>query len=168
MHLRPATADDAQAIAEIYNHAVANTTASFDTEPKSAGDRTAWLIGRAPRHPVIVAESDGAVIGWGALSPYSERPAYLGTVEISVYVDPVWHRQGTGRAISARLLELAYERGLHAVLARICTENTGSIEMVRALGFTDAGTMHEVGRKFGRWLDVVTWEYRVPSAPDVS
>lgn len=168
MQLRPATIDDAAAIAAIYNHAVANTTASFDVEPKSVENRAAWLTGRAPRHPVIVAEADGAVVGWGALSPYSERPAYHATVEISVYVDPAWHRRGVGRAIAAGLLELGAAHGLHAVLARICTENTGSIEMVRTLGFTDAGTMHEVGRKFDRWLDVVTWEYRVPAASGVS
>jgi phosphinothricin acetyltransferase len=162
MQIRPARTDDAAAIAEIYNQAVTGTTASFDTVPKTAADRRAWLEGRAKRHPVIVAEEDGEVIGWGALSRYSERPAYDATVEVSVYVDSRWHRKGTGRALTSALLDIAPHVGLHVVLARICTENTGSIAMVRSLGFTDAGTMHEVGLKFGRWLDVATWEYRVP------
>lgn len=168
MHLRPATLDDAAAITTIYNQAVIATTASFDTEPKSVDDRRTWLDGRRPRHPVIVAEEDGTVIGWGALSPYSDRPAYDATVEISVYVDEAWHKRGVGRTLSRALLDLAVERGVHAVIARICTENTGSIVMVRSLGFAEVGTMREVGRKFDRWLDVVTWEYRVPVGATVS
>lgn len=168
MLLRHAMATDATAIAAIYNHAVEHTTASFDTQPKSADDRARWLAERAERHPVIVAEDDGTVIGWGALSPYSERPAYDATVEISIYVAEGHHRRGIGRALARELLAMAPALGLHVVLARICTENDASIAMVRTLGFTDAGTMHEVGRKFGRWLDVATWEYRVPALHDAA
>lgn len=160
MLLRPATLDDADAIAAIYNQAVIETTASFDLEPKSVADRRKWLEDRGPRHPVIVAEMDGAVVGWGALSRYSDRAAYDATAEISVYVDARHHRRGIGRALTARLMELAVEVGLHAVIARICTENTGSIAMTRQMGFSEVGTMHEVGRKFGRWLDVAIYEWR--------
>ena len=167
MHLRHATGTDASAIAAIYNHAVEHTTASFDTEPKTAEDRVRWLDERSERHPVIVAEDAGEVIGWGALSPYSERPAYDATAEISIYVAEGHHRRGVGRALGSALLAKAPALGLHTILARICTENAASIAMVRALGFSDAGTMHEVGHKFGRWLDVATWEYRVPH-PDVT
>ena len=163
MLVRRATSSDAAAIAAIYNHAVERTTASFDTEPKSAEDRAGWLSGRAERHPVIVSEDAGEVVGWGALSPYSERPAYDATAEISIYVAEGRHRRGIGRTLSRELLAMAPSLGLHVILARICTENEASIEMVRSLGFRDAGTMHEVGRKFGRWLDVVTWEYPVPA-----
>jgi phosphinothricin acetyltransferase len=168
MLLRAATPADAVAIAAIYNQAVVGTTASFDIAPKSAEDRGRWLESRSPSHPVLVAEEDGAVIGWGALSSYSERPAYAATVEISVYVDGNYVRRGIGRALADALLAAAADSDLHSVLARICTENVGSIRMVRSLGFVEAGTMHEVGRKFGRWLDVVTWEYLVPSADDVT
>lgn len=168
MLLRAAATDDAEAIAAIYNVAVTGSTASFDTEPKTPADRTRWLSARASRHPVIVAEETRAVIGWGALSPYSERPAYDATAELSIYVDADWHRRGVGRALAVALLEAAPRVGLHSVLARICTENDASIRMVRELGFTEAGTMHEVGHKFGRWLDVVTWEYLVPGSGPVS
>jgi len=161
MHIRDARAADAAAIAEIYNHAVLTTTASFDIEPKSVEDRARWLAGRSPLHPVIVAEVDGIVVGWGALSPYSERPAYSATVEVSVYVAESYRGNGGGRALTRVLIERAHLAELHVLLARICTENMASIAMVRSIGFTEAGTMHEVGRKFGRWLDVVTWEYRI-------
>lgn len=168
MRIRPATADDAAAITAIYNQAVTASTASFDLEPKTVDDRLAWLANRLPRHAVLVAEDDAALVAWGALSPYSERAAYAATAEISVYVDADRARKGLGRALSLALLDVAAQEGLHSVLARICTENTGSIAMVESLGFTEAGMMHEVGRKFGRWLDVVTWEYRVPAGSGVS
>ncbi|MHB1136160.1 MAG: GNAT family N-acetyltransferase [Coriobacteriia bacterium] len=159
MDIRDATAADAVAIAEIYNDAVLTTTASFDTEPKTPEDRMQWLAARSTVHPVLIAEIDGTVAGWGALSPYSERPAYAATVELSVYVSASYRGQGVGRALTCALIDRGRLAALHVVLARICTENGASIAMVRSLGFTDAGTMHEVGRKFGRWLDVATWEY---------
>ena len=159
MDIRDATAADAAVIAKIYNDAVLTTTASFDVEPKSSEDRVRWLAARSPVHPVLIAEIDGTVAGWGALSPYSERPAYAATAELSVYVAAPHRGQGVGRALTRALVERGRLAALHVLLARICTENEASITMVRSLGFTDAGTMHEVGRKFGRWLDVATWEY---------
>lgn len=168
MLIRPATAGDVPAITEIYNHAVLHTTASFDLEPKSIEDRQRWLDSRSPRHPVLVAEQDDSVLAWGALSRFSERPAYDATVELSVYVHPARHRQGIGRALTVALLEAAAVVGVHSVLARICTENEGSVSMVHSLGFAEAGTVREVGRKFDRWLDVVTWEYLTEASRDVS
>lgn len=161
MDIRDATAGDAAAIAEIYNDAVRTTTASFDTEPKSAEDRARWLVSRSPVHPVLVAESDGVIAGWGALSAYSDRPAYSATAEVSVYVAATHRGQRLGSTLTSALIERARLARLHVLLARICTENEASIAMVRALGFAEAGTMHEVGWKFGRWLDVVTWEYNL-------
>jgi len=168
MLVRAATVHDAGVITTIYNQTVVTSTATFDTEPKSAEDRARWLSDRAARHPVLVAEQSGEVVGWGALSPYSDRTGYAATAEISVYVDERSLRRGIGRALSVALLEAAAREGLHSVLARICTENVESVRMVRSLGFAEAGTMHEVGRKFDRWLDVVTWEYLVATPDAVS
>lgn len=167
MHIRPATPDDVPAITAIYNQAVLTSTVSFDLEPKTEDDRMRWFTERKPQHPVVVAEQNGVLMGWGALSKFAERPAWNGTAEISVYVSETHRRKGLGRALSLALLELAPDLGLHAILARICTENLGSISMVRSLGFSEAGTVHEVGRKFGRWLDVVTWEYLIAETRDV-
>ena len=164
MHVRPATPDDAAAITDIYNQAVRATTASFDIEPKSVEERLAWLADRAPRHPVIVAEDESTVAGWGALSRYSERPAYDATVEISVYVDAAWHRRGVGRLLTDTLLARASAIGVHSVIARICTENAASVSLCKEAGFAEAGVMHEVGWKFERWLDVATYEYIVREA----
>lgn len=164
VHILPATIHDAAAIAAIYNHAVLNTTATFDTEPKTPADREAWLAHHAlrPQHPVIVAEIDGAVAGWGSFSSWSDRCSYASTVEMSVYIDPAYHRRGIGRALAERLLELAPAIGVHYILGRICTENTASIALTESLGFASIGVMHEVGRKFDRWLDVAMYELLVP------
>lgn len=159
MKIRPALITDVPAITDIYNHAVLTSTASFDLEPKSIEDRECWLSEREERHPVFVAEEDGVVLGWAALSRISPRAAWGATVEISVYIHDEHKRKGVGRALSLRLLEQAPRVGVHSVLARICTENLGSIAMVRSLGFVESGTVHEVGYKFERWLDVVTWEW---------
>lgn len=161
MDIRDARTSDAAAIAEIYNDAVLTTTASFDVEPKTPEDRVRWLAARSPVHPVLIAEIEGAVAGWGALSPYSERRAYAATAELSVYVATPYRGRGVGPALTSALVERGRLAALHVLLARICTENEASITMVRRLGFTEAGTMHEVGWKFGRWLDVVTWEYNL-------
>ncbi|MCE5191309.1 MAG: N-acetyltransferase family protein [Actinomycetia bacterium] len=165
--IRTAVPQDAPAIAAIYNHAVLTTTATFDTEPKSVENRLEWLAGRARRHPVIVAEHDGFVVGWGALSPWSDRPSYAATVEISVYVDPDHRREGLGTALSRELLRMAPVIGIHTVLSRISSENAASLAMAERLGFTTVGTMHEVGRKFDRWLDVVMLERIVAARPHV-
>lgn len=163
MRIRPARPEDAEAIAEVYNHAVLHTTATFDTEPVTPESRREWLARRNPEHPVIVAEDDGAVVGWAALSPWSDRCAYRTSVELSVYVTPGHHRRGIGRTLAEHLLALAPSLGAHAVLARICTENEASIALVERLGFEPCGVQREVGRKFDRWLDVAVYELLVPS-----
>ncbi|MDO8848774.1 MAG: N-acetyltransferase family protein [Coriobacteriia bacterium] len=158
MHIRPATADDVPAITAIYNQAVTDTTASFDLESKTLDERMTWFVNHGPRHPVFVAEAEGQIAGWGSLSPYSERPAYDATVEISIYIERSWHRRGIGAALGQQLLASAREIGLHVIVARICTENEASLRLTRNLGFEDAGTLHAVGFKFGRWLDVAQLE----------
>lgn len=160
--IRPATAVDAARIAAIYNVAVATSTATFDEQEKTPQDRAAWLAAHeAAGLPVLVAEHDGEVIGWGSLSAYSDRCSYRSTVEISVYIDGRHLHEGLGSALSHALIEAAPGCGVHAILARICTENAASIGMTRKLGFTELGTMRETGCKFGRWLDVAVFELLV-------
>jgi L-amino acid N-acyltransferase YncA len=105
-----------------------------------------------------VAERDGRVVGWASLSRYSDRCAYEATVEASAYIDEAETGRGLGTALSQALLEAGRAGGVHAVLARICTENTASLAMSRKLGFVEVGVMREVGVKFGRSLDVMVLE----------
>jgi phosphinothricin acetyltransferase len=157
--IRPATTDDAAAMAAIYNQAVAASTATFDTIPETPERRLAWLAEHtAPQHPVIVAEREGRVVGWGSLSAYSTRCAYEATVEASTYIDENETGRGLGTRLSEALLEAGRAGRVHAVLARICTENAPSLAMCRKLGFFEIGVMREVGVKFGRSLDVMMLE----------
>jgi phosphinothricin acetyltransferase len=157
--IRRATRDDAAAMAAIYNQAVASSTATFDTAEQSPQEREAWLDEHtAPQHPVLVAERDGRVVGWASLSRYSTRCAYEATVEASAYIDENETGRGLGTTLSEALLEAGREGGVHAVIARICTENVASLAMSRKLGFFEIGVMREVGVKFGRSLDVMWLE----------
>jgi phosphinothricin acetyltransferase len=157
--IRPATRADAAAIAAIYNQAVENTVATFDTVPETVAAREAWLDEHTrPQHPVLVAEVDGHVAGWSSLSSYSTRCAYDSTVEVSTYIDEACQGRGIGPSLTAAVLDAGKAGGVHAVLSRICTENERSIRMAKQGGFFEVGVMREVGRKFGRTLDVLVLE----------
>jgi L-amino acid N-acyltransferase len=158
MHLRLATLDDAEAIREMYNLEVTTSTATFDLVPRSLEEQRRWQGARSGAHAVVVAELDGAVAGFGALSPWRDRPAYATTVEDSVYVHRDHHGAGIGKALLGLLVETATSHGFHACMARIVGGHEASIGLHRACGFEVVGTEREVGRKLGRWLDVVLME----------
>ncbi|MCI4353624.1 MAG: N-acetyltransferase family protein [Thermoplasmata archaeon] len=163
--IRTARVGDADRIRTIYNEAVQSTTATFDTEPRSLAEQVSWLKDHDGRHPVLVAELGPTLVGWAALSPWSERQAYNGTAEISVYVDPAWRNRGVGRALLTELLAEGSRCGLHLVLARIAEGNPVSRALHVVMGFSSVGVMHEVGNKFGRYLDVELLELRLAAAP---
>ena len=160
--IRHASPADAEAIRAIYNYEIENETATFDLVPRSLEDQLAWQNARSGAFCVFVAELDGDVVGFGALSPYKERPAYRTTVEDSVYVRRDLARHGIGRAILAHLLQTAADGGFHSVMARITTLSEGSIALHSALGFQLVGIEREVGRKFNKWLDVALMQYLIP------
>lgn len=152
--IRPAVPADLEAITGIYNDAVLTTTATFDTEPRSLREQTAWFSSHGGRFTVLVAEDAGVVLGWASLSRWSERVAYDGTAETSVYVHGKHRRGGIGRTLMAAIIECATTSGFHTLIARIAGESTASLRLHEGLGFVHIGTMKEVGRKFGRHLDV--------------
>jgi L-amino acid N-acyltransferase YncA len=158
MQLRLATADDAEAIREIYNVEVTTSTATFDLVPRSLEDQRTWLAARSGAHAVVVATIDGTVCGFASLSPWRDRPAYATTVEDSVYVHRDHHGKGAGKALLSELLSTATAHGFHACMARIVGGHEASIALHTSCGFEVVGTEREVGRKFGRWLDVVLME----------
>jgi len=158
LEIRRAAPEDAADVARIYNHYVATSTATFDTEERSVEDRAAWLAEHGDEHPVLVAERDGAMVGWGSLSRWGTRCAYKHTVEISVYISPDARSTGVGRALTDALVERARQAGHHAVIAQIVSENDASLSMSVKAGFETVGRLREVGRKFDRWLDVVLME----------
>lgn len=152
--IRRANLADTAAIAEIYNEAIRTTTATFDTEEKTAADREAWLQTHNDRHPVFVAECAGNVVGWASLSKWSDRPAYAQTAETSFYVATAHRGGGIGRALKEHLIATARELGMHTLIARVAEESAASRHLNESLGFVLVGTLREVGLKFGKRLDV--------------
>lgn len=155
LQIRPAAPHDLHAINDIYNHYVLHSTTTYQTEPETLNDRCDWFEGRGPAHPVTVAEVGGKILGWGALSPFHPRAAYHHTVEDSIYVCRNELRKGIGRALLADLIERAAQLGHRTIIAGIDTEQVGSIALHGKFGFEQVAHLHEVGFKFGRWLDVV-------------
>jgi L-amino acid N-acyltransferase len=158
VQVRLAQLGDAEAIRQIYNLEVTTSTVTFDLVPRSIQEQEAWLSARSGAHAVLVAVEDGEVVGFGSLSPWRDRPAYSTTVEDSVYVRRDRQGAGIGRAVLDELVATATAHGFHACIARIVGGHEASIALHLACGFEIVGTEREVGRKFGRWLDVVLME----------
>ena len=147
---------DAEAIRAIYNLEVAESTVTFDLVPRTLDEQVDWIDLHTGGHPAVVAVDDGGeVVGFGSLSPYRDRPAYNPTVEDSVYVRRDVRSTGVGRVLLDELIRLAAAQGFHSVIARIVGGHAASIALHEACGFETVGAEREVGRKLGRWLDVV-------------
>ena len=155
LSLRDATADDLEVINDIYNCYVAVSTCTYQTEPELLEERQRWFAAHDAAHPVIVAQLDGHVVGWGALSKFRDRAAYDHTVENSIYVRSDLLRQGIGKTLLHALLQRARPIGHHAIIASIDGEQAPSLAMHRAAGFFEAARLVQVGHKFGRWLDLI-------------
>ncbi|MDA8287693.1 MAG: GNAT family N-acetyltransferase [Actinomycetota bacterium] len=161
MHLRLGEPDDAEALRHIYNLEVVSSLVTFDLVPRSPEDQQAWMAAHGGAYPVVVGEAQGRVLGFASLSPYRPRPAYATTVEDSVYVAADARGQGVGKALLSEVVRLAGAHGFHSVIGRIVGDHTASIALHRTCGFELVGIEREVGRKFGRWLDVAVMQLLV-------
>ncbi|MDP6965536.1 MAG: N-acetyltransferase family protein [Acidimicrobiales bacterium] len=155
IQIRLAKQKDAEAIREIYNHEVRNSTATFDLVERSTQEQEKWLDERSGAFSVLVAEMSGQILGFASLSPYKTRAAYRTTVEDSIYINEEFRNQGIAGKLLSHLLEVAESSGFHAVIARIGGGNEASISLHQRFGFEIVGTEKEIGRKFGKWQDVV-------------
>jgi L-amino acid N-acyltransferase YncA len=149
-----------EAIRSIYNHEIEHTTSLYEYEPRSVETIVSWWAAKqAAGLPVLGIEAEpGVLAGFASWGPFRPFPAYVHTVEHSVYVDSRFRGRGVGRTLVAALIEEARGRDLHAMVGVIDATNTASISLHRQLGFTHGGTLREVGFKFGRWLDVEFWQ----------
>jgi L-amino acid N-acyltransferase YncA len=155
--IRAATADDAEALASIYDHHVLHGFGTFEMEPPGA----AWMEGRRREIqglglPFFVAERDQRVLGYAYAGPFRPRPGYRFTVEDSVYVAPDAVGLGVGRAVLSAVITACEAFGIRQVVAVIGDSgNAASIGLHRSLGFQDAGVGRSFGFKHGRWVDIV-------------
>ncbi len=163
--MRPATLHDVPGIARIYNEAIRTTTATFDTRPRSLSERRRWFRSHDDRHPIFVAVRGARVVGWASLGPWSDRPAYDATAEVSTYVAEADRGRGIGTRLLATLVRSGRRTGLHTLVARVADGNAASLRVHAAHGFAPVGIMREVGSKFGRLLDVHLLQLVYPSAP---
>jgi L-amino acid N-acyltransferase YncA len=163
--------DDAAAIAAIYAPYVTDTPISFETAPPTPEEMRGRIERYTARHPWLVYEARGRVLGYAYSSRHHERAAYDWSCEVSVYVDRSMHRHGIGRALYTSLLEALRRLGYYTALAGVTEPNPGSIGLHEAMGFRRAGVNRNVGYKDGRWWDVaylklpLQEKYGHPEAP---
>jgi L-amino acid N-acyltransferase len=163
INLRPAVEFDLNAINDIYNYFVLQSTCTYQEIPEPLSDRHQWFRNHGDKYPVTVADYKEQVVGWSSLSPYHARTAYRHTVENSIYVHYDWHRRGIGSLLLQDLIQKSKNLGHHAIIAVIDSDQTHSIALHTKYNFKHAGRLQHVGLKFGRWLDVIYMELLLSS-----
>lgn len=165
LKFRPAELEDLEAITTIYNYAVAHATATFDTEPRTKSRQRTWFDQYGDAYPLLVAQAQDRVVGWAALSPWSDRCAYKTTAEVSIYIEADHQGRGTETRLLEALVKAGKQAGLHSAVARIVEGNPVSVRLLEKAGFRTVGIMsrrdpfgQEAGYKFGRYLDVIIME----------
>jgi len=153
--IRPATVDDAAAVAAIYNEGIEDRLATFETRPRGAGEIARWLDDELP---FIVAAAGEEVVGFARVSPYSDRCVYEGVGEHGVYVARSARGGGLGRRLLEALCDEAERAGLYKLTSRVFTDNTASRAVHVAAGFEEVGVHRRLGRLDGRWKDCVLVE----------
>ena len=159
--IRDATAVDAAAICRIYNQAIEDRIATLETEERTPEERRAWLAARGLRHPVLVAEGDGVVVGWASLNVFNARRAYDHVADLSLYVERAARGKGLGGGLLGALVARARELGYHKLVLSAFPGNEAGMRAYRRAGFRDVGVYREQGRLDGRWVDTIVMEKRL-------
>ncbi len=156
--IRLAEVADLEQFAEIVNHYIETTAINFHDRPQSEEDwEDTWQVLHG-RFPFIVAEKDSVLGGIAYASPWKMRSAYQWTCEVTVYVRAGHERQGLGRALSQRMLEVLDAQGYRAIVAIIALPNEASVALHKSLGYEHAGTLKQLGFKRDAWRDVSFWQ----------
>ena len=158
LQIRPVEPADAAAICDLYNHYIEHTTITFEEELLSPIDMAARIASYTKSHPWLVCVDEGAVVGYAYAAKWKERSAFRHTAEVTVYVHAAQVRLGYGQALYAALLPAAFQRGYHVLLGCIALPNEASVALHERFGFRKVAHFTDVGRKFGRWIDVGYWQ----------
>jgi L-amino acid N-acyltransferase len=162
MRIRDAALADLPELLAIYNEVLANSTAIWSDQPRTEEAQHAWLTERMQRGlPVLVCAVGERIAGYCSYGPFRAWSGYDATVESSIYFAPEQRGRGLGAGLLQALLDRAKQQGLHVVIAGIDADNAASIRLHAKLGFEPCGHLHQVGRKFGRYLDLLLYERRL-------
>ncbi len=157
--IRDAVEQDLPEILDIYNDVILTTTAVYSEKPHTLEMRARWFRERKEADfPVIVAEQDGVIVGFGTYGHFRVWPCYRFTVEHSVYVRKDKRGQGISKILLTEIITLARNAGMHALIAGIDSENEISLLLHQKFGFAQVARFKEVGFKFDRWLDLIFME----------
>ena len=161
--VRPAVAADWPKLNDIYNHYVTSTPITFDVHPFTLADRRPWFQQFATTGPyrLLAVENDGEVVGYSASLPFRSKPAYLSSIEATLYLEPASMGRGLGTALYTALFDALRDEDLHRAYAGITLPNAASLALHRRFGFAEVGVYREVDRKLGRYWDVQWFEKRL-------
>jgi phosphinothricin acetyltransferase len=168
---------DAAAVADIYRPAVTSSIATFEESPPDAAEMARRIATVLERAPWLVAEADGAVVGYAYAASHRERPGYRWSVDISVYVDPAHQGRGVGRTLYDELVARLRAQGFVNAYAGVALPNPASVALHEAIGMRRIGVYERVGWKFDGWVDVAWYGMRLaepdghpaePSPPETS
>jgi L-amino acid N-acyltransferase YncA len=167
MQIRQAGEHDLAAITAIFNYEVEHSAAIWVEKRVTVSDRRAWLAARqAQGCPVLVAEQDGEVLGFGAYGPFRPYEGFRNTVEHLVYIAPDARGKGVGRALLAALIDDARQRGKTVIVGAIDAENDASLALHRSAGFVETGRMNRIGEKWGRRRTMVLLQKELTDSGD--
>lgn len=156
LSVRPATLKDVPKILEIINYEITNSTVVYDYKERSLAQQTEWFNAKQEaKMPVLVAEKNSKVLGYGSFGIYRPWEAYKYSVEHSIYVSNSERGTGVGKILMEELILLGKKQGYHTMIAGIDAENKGSYKFHEKFGFKEVGRFNEVGHKFDRWLDLI-------------
>jgi len=158
MLVRDAVPVDLPAITDIFNHAIETSVANFDLAPYTVDQRRDWFAQFGREHPLLVCEEAGAVLGFAYYTAYRTKAAYDATKETTIYVHHAARQRGVATRLYTELIARARASGLHVLIAVLGGENPESVALHRKLGFVQIGHLHEVGRKFGAWVDTYYYQ----------
>jgi L-amino acid N-acyltransferase YncA len=163
--VRPAAEADIPAITRIYNQGIVDRLATLETEERTEEERRAWLAARDGQHPVLVAERDGEVVGWGSLNVFNPRPAYRHVADFSVYVAREARGLGVGGALLTALIDEARRLGYHKLVLAAFPFNEAGMRLYLRHGFREVGIYKEQGVLDGQWVDPVVMELLLDDGP---
>jgi L-amino acid N-acyltransferase YncA len=156
--IRDAVSGDAAVIATIYNQGIVDRIATLETEERTPEERQQWLSVRGPRCPVLVAEVDSTVVGWGSLNQFNPRKAYQFVADFSVYIERDWRGKGVGSALLRTLITRAEQLGYHKMVLSAFPWNAGGMALYEKHGFRTVGIYKEQGLLDGKWVDTIIME----------